>query len=225
MLFQLYKFVFIFIFFFTIIYYQTSYFKQFTSYSYLILGGGIIIFIYYYKYVLEEMQLKCIISDKDGEIYCVRDRKYLKKAANLLATVSITCQKMVDYMKEKHPEDERTIRLVNGFKPDKIMETLPTSELTAYSENKGEKIAFCLNKNKENNEKLIDINTLTFVALHELSHIMTESIGHKQDFWENFKFLLINAKEAGIYEPVNYKNNPKEYCGMTITDNPYFDFK
>jgi predicted metal-dependent hydrolase len=72
-------------------------------------------------------------------------------------------------------------------------------------------------------KKLIDINTLTFVALHELSHIMTESIGHKQEFWQNFKYLLENAKEAGIYDPIDYKNNPKEYCGMTINDSPYYN--
>ena len=102
------------------------------------------------------------------------------------------------------------------------MKHLPTSELTAFSENKGEKIAFCLNTTKEGN-KLIDINTLTFVALHELSHIMTVSIGHKQEFWQNFKFLLQNAKIAGIYDPINYKKNPKQYCGMNIHDNPYYD--
>ena len=33
------------------------------------------------------------------------------------------------------------------------METLPTSGYTAYSENKGEKIAFWLNKTKRENEK------------------------------------------------------------------------
>ena len=99
---------------------------------------------------------------------------------------------------------------------------MPTSELTAYSENKGEKLAFCLNTTKEGN-KLIDINTLTFVALHELSHIMTESIGHNQEFWQNFKFLLENAKASGIYNPVDYKKDPKEYCGMKINDNPYYD--
>lgn len=222
---HLYKFVLIFVFFFTIIYYQTNYLKRFDIISYILFFVFICTFFWYYNYVLDEIQLKCIISKENGEVYCVRDRKKIKKAADLLATVTIKCQKMVDYMAEKHPDDARTKRLINGFKSDKISETLPTSELTAYSENKGEKIAFCLNQNKEDNEQLIDINTLTFVALHELSHIMTESIGHKQDFWENFKFLLVNAKEAGIYEPVNYKNNPKEYCGMTITDNPYYDFK
>jgi hypothetical protein len=166
--------------------------------------------------------LKCIISSVDGNRYCVRDRQKLELAADLLAKVTQKCKALVAYMNEKHPKDPRVIKLVKGFNPKSINETLPTSELTAYSENKGEKIAFCLNTTK-NGDKLIDLDTLTFVAIHELSHIMTTSIGHKQDFWENFKFLLINAKEANIYQPVNYKKEPKEYCGMTIHDNPYYD--
>jgi hypothetical protein len=166
--------------------------------------------------------LKCIIASKDGNRYCVREREKLELAANLLATVTQKMKDMVKYLKETHPEDPRVIKLVAGFNPRRVSETLPTSELTAYSENKGEKIAFCLNTTKEGN-KLIDINTLTFVALHELTHVMTTSIGHKQDFWQNFKFVLENAKAANIYIPVDYKSKPQEYCGMTINDNPYYD--
>jgi hypothetical protein len=166
--------------------------------------------------------LKCIISSVDGNRYCVRERQKLELAADLLAKVTQKCKLLVEYMKEKHPTDPRVIKLVKGFNPKSINETLPTSELTAYSENKGEKLAFCLNTTKTG-DKLIDIDTLTFVAIHELSHIMTTSIGHKQDFWQNFKFLLENAKAANIYQPVNYKKEPKEYCGMTIHDNPYYD--
>jgi len=173
-------------------------------------------------YQSDEYNLKCIIASKDGNRYCVREREKLELAANLLADVTQKMKNMVEYMKTNHPDDPRTKRLVKGFNPKKISETLPTSELTAYSENKGEKIAFCLNTTKPGN-KLIDINTLTFVALHELSHIMTESIGHKQDFWQNFKYLLENAKTAGIYDPVDYKKTPQNYCGMTINDNPYYD--
>ena len=173
-------------------------------------------------YESDAFNLKCIIASKDGNRYCVREREKLELAANLLATVAEKCKQMVAYMKEKHPDDSRVKRLIEGFNPKKISETLPTSELTAYSENKGEKIAFCLNTKKDGN-KLIDINTLTFVALHELSHIMTESIGHKQEFWQNFKFLLTNAKAANIYQPIDYKKKPQDYCGMTINDNPYYD--
>ena len=173
-------------------------------------------------YDSDAFNLKCIIASKDGNTYCVREREKLELAANLLADVTQKMKDMVAYMKQKHPEDPRTIRLVEGFNPKKVSETLPTSELTAYSENKGEKLAFCLNTTKEGN-KLIDLSTLTFVALHEISHIMTESIGHKQEFWQNFKFLLENAKAAGIYDPVDYKKRPQEYCGMKINDNPYYD--
>jgi len=168
--------------------------------------------------------LKCIISDVDGKRYCVRERMTMELAANLLASVTQKLKDLVIYCAKKFPDNEKVQRMVQKFNPTKISETLPTSEYTAYSENKGEKLAFCLNKEK-NGSKLIDINTLTFVAIHELAHIMTLSEGHKQEFWQNFKFLLEQAKAANIYDPVNYKKNPESYCGMDITDNPYYDLK
>ena len=166
--------------------------------------------------------LKCIISNVDGETYCVRDRAKLELAADLLAQVTQKCKDLVLHLGKKYPEDADVQRLVQKFNPTKISETLPTSEYTAYSENKGEKMAFCLNTTKQG-DKLIDINTLTFVALHELAHIMTLSEGHKQIFWQHFKFLLTEAKEINIYTPVDYKKNPEPYCGMNITDNPLYD--
>jgi len=184
-----------------------------------------ILFIVGYVFFLNygDFQLTCIVSDMDGNKYCVRERSKLKQAANLLAKVSNKCRDLVDYVGNKYPDQENVKRLVKGFNPKRIVETLPTSKYTAYSENKGEKIAFCLNRNKHNNEDLIDESTLTFVAIHELSHVMSKSIGHKSEFWQNFKFLLENAKEAGIHNPVDYKNEPREYCGMKIHDNPYYD--
>jgi hypothetical protein len=171
----------------------------------------------------DTLQLKCVISTVDGNKYCVRDRKEVAAAADLLARVTNKCKKLVEYVFKKYPNQDNVLRLHDGFNPKQIMETLPTSEHTAYSENKGEKIAFCLNKSKKNNNELIDENTLTFVAIHELSHVATQSIGHKSEFWANFKFLLEEAKEAGIYSPKDYKSSPQEYCGMKITDNPYYD--
>lgn len=168
--------------------------------------------------------LKCIISDVDGERYCVRERASMELAANLLAKTTKKLKDLVAYCAKKFPEDEKVQRMVQKFNPTKISETLPTSEYTAYSENKGEKLAFCLNK-KKTESKLIDINTLTFVAIHELAHVMTTSEGHLQEFWKNFKFLLEQSKAANIYEPVDYKKNPEPYCGMDISDNPYYDFK
>ena len=180
--------------------------------------------IFYYYQNSDALQLKCVVSSVDGNQYCVRDRNQVQEAADLLAKVTTKCKELVNYMETKHPDDSRTKRLVSGFNPKKIMETLPTSSYTAYSENKGEKIAFCLSPKKNKGEDtLIDEHTLTFVAIHELSHVATESIGHKTEFWENFKFLLENAKEANIHQPRDYNKEPKEYCSMQIQDNPYYD--
>ena len=190
--------------------------------GYILIAFILIICIYIYLDT-DTFQLKCIVSTIDGNKYCVRERENLQEAADLLANVTEKCKKLVEYMKEKHPDKENVKRLVDGFNPKKIMETLPTSEYTAYSENKGEKLAFCLSKKKDDSTNLIDEHTLTFVAIHELSHVATKSIGHKTEFWQNFKFLLENAKEAGIHNPEDYKKSPKEFCSMKIHDNPYFD--
>ena len=35
--------------------------------------------------------------------------------------------------------------------------------------------------------------------------------------------LLENAQECGVHVPRDYKQEPTEYCGMKIQDNPYYD--
>jgi hypothetical protein len=191
-----------------------------------ILGYVLIIFIVVISIKIyresDVFNLKCIVSDVDGNKYCVRERNKLTLAADMLARTTTKLKELVNYVSEKFPERENVKRLKNGFNPKKVVETLPTSEFTAYSENKGEKIAFCLDTEKGNNQ-LIDENTLMFVGIHEISHIATKSVGHTDEFWKNFKFLLEQGVELKIYTPVDYKKNPKRYCSMEITDNPYYD--
>ena len=175
----------------------------------------------YIYHTSEYNQLKCIISDVDGNKYCVRERAKLEQAADRLAKDNVRMKKLVDHCAKKFKNQENVRRLVKGYDPKKIYETLPTSKFTAYSENKGEKLAFCLDTEKKNGT-LIDMNTLTFVALHELAHIATLSIGHTEEFWSNFKFLLQQGEIIGIYTPQNYNKKPQRYCGMTINDNPYY---
>lgn len=169
----------------------------------------------------DERSLVCIISSVDGEKYCVRDRTKLDAAADLLAQTSQHIDTVVAYCAESSSDDERVQRLLSRYNSGAIRETLPTSEHVAYSENKGEKMAFCVST-RRNGERLIDQNTLTFVALHELAHVMSKSVGHTQEFWTNFKFLVTKAVECGVYSPVNYKENPAQYCGMELNHNPYY---
>lgn len=173
-------------------------------------------------YESDAFNLKCIVSDVDGKKYCVRERAKLQLVADLLARTTQKLKQLVVYMGKEFPERANVKRLVENFNPQKVSEILPTSAYTAYSENKGEKLAFCTTTTKKG-DNLIDENTLTFVAIHELAHIMTKSVGHKTEFWQNFKYLLKNAIKINLYKPVDYKKKPVNYCGMKIHDNPYYD--
>ena len=190
-------------------------------FGYLLIGFVIIVSLKIY-YDSDAFNLKCIVSHVDGNKYCVRERAKLQLAADLLARVTTKLKTLVEYLGKEYPSRENVKRCVKNFNPKKISETLPTSSYTAYSENKGEKLAFCTTTTKQG-DNLIDENTLTFVGLHELAHIMTKTIGHNSEFWNNFRFLLQGAVKINIYKPINYSKEPVNYCGMKITDNPYFD--
>ena len=96
----------------------------------------------------DSFNLKCIVSEVDGNKYCVRERAKLQLAADLLAKVTNKLKQLVKYMEENYPDRQNVNRLKEGFNPKKINEILPTSSYTAYSENKGEKLAFCTTTTK-----------------------------------------------------------------------------
>ena len=54
----------------------------------------------------------------------------------------------------------------------------------------------------------MDINTMMFVVLHEMAHLATESIGHTSEFWENFKWILEESINIGIYIKQEFKKEP-----------------
>ena len=65
----------------------------------------------------------------------------------------------------------------------------------SYTINK-KKVYLCLT---DENDEYYNINMLTYVLLHELSHVICDEIGHTQKFHDIFKEVL---KEAKASEPV-----------------------
>lgn len=173
--------------------------------------------MYYEERFTELCYTKSTVDNKE---YLVRNREDKQDAADLLANVGKRLNKLVKSLAIAMPNDGRIQRLENRFKPEKISETISNTNHTSYSVNKGEKIVFCI-RSKDEKEELIDINTILFVGIHELAHVMTESIGHTDEFWNNMKLLLKFAVKKKIYEYVDYNAQPVPYCGTTITDSPY----
>lgn len=190
--------------------------------NYIFFSILLIIFLYGAKVYLtsKNRDLVWVKSSIDGMVYKVQNRPDKLEAANMLAKIRAKLMKLSVFLYKKYPNDKSSIRVIQKYMPDSIYESDINSKQTSFSVNKGEKVIFCIrSKNKEN--RLEDENTLMFVALHELAHIMSTGWGHKTEFWQNFKFILKNSIEAGVYKYQNFKANPVKYCGVDITRTPY----
>ena len=137
-------------------------------------------------------------------------------AANKLAEINSKVQRLIHSL---DGSKEGTDKLVKNYNPDTLSETGIGAKYTSYSVNKGEKISICIRQTSDNS--FIDDNTILFVVIHELAHVMTKSVGHTPEFWDNMKYLLEEGEKIGIYKPINYKKSPKRYCGMEINSTPY----
>ena len=159
-------------------------------------------------------------SDVNGKEYRVRKLEDKEDAANILAETHEKMKKVCKILENTNPNDQRVKKLKKKFPYTTLQESDGYGSQTSFSINKGEKIVLCL-RSKDGNNKLVDKNLLLFVALHEMSHIMTNSIGHTQEFWDNFKFVLKECQYNGIYKCINFSSNPQSYCGITVTSSPF----
>ncbi len=85
---------------------------------------------------------------------------------------------------------------------------------SAFTENK-EVITLCL-KDPET-KQYYDMNTLMYVSLHELSHVLCESQGHGEEFKAKFSKILRYASKLGIYD--SRKEMSPTYCGLNQSEH------
>jgi len=164
-------------------------------------------------------------SNIDGQMYKVRDMPDKQAAADLMAKTRLKMKKLKLYVEDKFPDKPQVKQLAKNFDADahRLGESTPDDEFTSFSINKGESVQFCLRQREGSNESLVDENVIMFVAIHEMGHIITPTVGHGPDFWNNFAWLLEQAETLGIYTPQNFSMHPVAYCGMKITDEPKYD--
>jgi len=193
---------------------------NFTDNDYvLIVSFLMILIIIIMKSEIAANDVSYVVSNFDNQKYLVRQLPDSTQAANLLAQIRVNLIKLTRHLQETYPNDPRVRQLVVRFNPNNITETDGNSKYTSYSVNKGEKMVLCL-RTRDVQNNLIKLNTIMFVTLHEYAHIMTKSIGHTEEFWDNFRFVLREAIKLNIYHCVDYQNNPQKYCGIEVNNSP-----
>lgn len=183
--------------------------------EFLVFFLGIFVFFTVINKVYKKGDIITVKSSFDQQNYIVRKLPDAKDAANKLAQINKKILKIISSVDRSKPGSKD---LINKYNPHTLSETMPGSKYTSYSVNKGEKISICIRKV---DDSFIDDNTVIFVVIHELSHIMTHEVGHTPLFWGNMKYLLEVGERVGIYTPVNYNKTPEMYCGMEINTTPY----
>ena len=164
-------------------------------------------------------------STIDGKIYRVRDMRDKQEAADLLAKVRARMRLLYGHLETTFPDKPQVKRLLQRFEanPERLLESTPDAEHTSYSVNKGEKVHLCLRQRQGADESLVNENIMVFVSLHEMAHMITDSIGHEPEFWNNFGWLLREAEKINVYQYQDFKAHPVRYCGTNITDSPRYD--
>lgn len=160
---------------------------------------------------------------RKNSIVTYKNKKWVvqkKDSAIMLDELITRINKLIDYIKQ-HPQETYTFKKLKHWDSSFVLENIKESwknESTSYSINKGQELVFCI-RDKLNNS-IHDINTLMFVAIHELAHIVTDELQHTQKFWNNMRSLLKTAESLNLYTYIDYSQNPVEYCGMTINSTP-----
>lgn len=194
-----------------------------------------VIFIFYNNLYSSTLVSTCTISTDTSVAsscrnYSVSSKfKDTKQAAKLMDDITKRVETLISHMK-KYPillgfsssDIKNGVRNIEKrFSPDRLYEINPGNFLgyTAYTQNKKE-MMLCL-RNKDGH--LYNINIMMFVVLHELAHMMNDDWDHDQRFWDLFRLLLVNATYSGIYTPTNFAMNPVNYCGLELTNNPFYE--
>lgn len=171
----------------------------------------------------DKYEMAYVSSDIDNQRYLVRNMEDKQEAADRLAKIRKKLLRLMNHLKQTYNDRPFVKQILKNFdaNPDRFTESTPDASYTSYSVNKGEKIFMCL-RQRDDKEDLVDDNILIFVALHEMSHIGTVSIGHTKEFWNHFAWLLEKAENLEIYKYQDFAAHPVEYCGVYITDSPKY---
>ena len=193
----------------------------------------LIFFIFCKKETIENFVIsknRNVVSGRDSREYSVVSKfGNNETAAELMRKNNIFIISLLRYIRNKYlfkkhgtnKEQQFVSRVLSRYNPDMVFENWPKDgEDTSFVVNKGEKFGLCLRSKKTMEFHPADL--LQFVTIHELTHMGTITYGHNKEFWSWMKFMLVQAKAAGLHTPVNYSEKPVMYCGLEVVSNPYF---
>lgn len=150
----------------------------------------------------------------------------------MLGTLESRLDALLAYLVRVAPGDPITKRMEQRWGRRRKLELLDARSTDQAAITVDKKTIYMCLEDKET-RALHDIEHATFVLLHELSHMVSPTIGHPGRFWKNMGYVLGAAScapwgDGGTvykdqqFEKLHSLNRTVVYCGHPITSAPPF---
>ena len=169
-------------------------------------------------YILSDKTVMFYNASLDSKYNVLKDDEAkMIETSNALAEIHSNVNTLIEYLRTHDASSSLLKTLGSRYTKGIISEAVIEKGSTSYTIDK-QNIHLCL-RSRDSIKQVYDINTLMYVVLHELAHVVSKSIGHNDEFKTNFKYLVSSAIQAKVYTYVNYSKTPVHYCGINLTTN------
>lgn len=184
----------------------------------------VLIYFFYKRYI----EISYVKSSVDNRHYIIRNRYEdfkSRETADVLAQINQRVEKLIQHLQLSNNQMTKQFgeKLAKVYNPNVISEAAFDTRYTTFTIDKQD-MHICL-RTRDDQQQAYDINILMYVVIHELAHMInydesgTPILGHGREFQKIFKMLIKEAILAEVYKYENYRENPREYCGITINSN------
>jgi len=178
----------------------------------------ILLYVYYHIWTFDATYVR---SPLDNGEYLVQNLDQKEEATYILSLMHQKINMLREHfltVKDSSyaPYQSYITQFCDRIKGIKLYENAPDGKYTSFTINKGDEMGLCLRSRKTG--LLHDQNLITYVVLHELSHVACPEQDHTELFKKIFIFMIGTAAKMNIYVIQDYQLNPQEYCGMTLDE-------
>jgi len=185
----------------------------------LLLSVCCVVYVSYrvHKSTSDDASRTFLVDGKRVRLQQCDNARLLRTKRKMFTELVKDVNSLIDWCRSNgYPSVTEADRLYTNWRSVELTETREHAALVV-----DKKVSFKLCVTQKSSPQLLEnANTLRFVVMHELAHMMSSSYGHNAEFYTNFSALLRVAVRLGIYDVEAFSQTPKDYCGTLITNSP-----
>lgn len=121
-----------------------------------------------------------------------------QRTLELLYALRVSCDRVIQQLEQTDIAASDLHRLKHRWNCTILGERSENTSLLGVTIDKGKEVRLCLRDQDDNIESF---NSILYVMLHELAHVMSKTLGHGGEFETNMERIVKAAVDSNVYEP------------------------